>query len=1265
MDESTIPNIPPALRPYLDAIADRLLSGHAAVMVGAGFSRNATPHGSSIPFPTWSQLGDRFFERLHSHKPDPDRRYLQIPALAHEIDAAFGRPTLNQMLRDAIPDLQHEPSSLHVRLLDLPWSDVFTTNYDTLLERACRAVISQRYDIIVNPQDLGYSNRPRIIKLHGSLPSDRPFIITDEDYRRYPHDFAPFVNTVRQALLENTLCLIGFSADDPNFLHWIGWLHDNIGRTDSPKLYLVGSLAHLSPSQKTLLERRNIIPVDMSQCPDVRDNRDAMDCFLDHLRRRRAADNRLRWPRTVVDGPTSIDSEDPADLISVWKSQRHDYPGWVVLPEDLRLSLWLETRRWTRDLPAEAALPAPLDLEFAFELTWRMERCLCPLLEDQVRFLEATLLRYWPATARSGLTSLPVDPSAIHAHGLTDDDVRSRCHYLLLAMMRHYREDGLSAKWLDALDRIQKVKGALSPEHDARLNYERALFDLFALDLQELKARLAAWEPEDAMPFWAAKKAGMLAELGQVDEAERVLQQSLEAIRTTLNLVPTRMDYTLLSQESFIMFLLDAVGQRSFFAARNNSTIQTQRQAFRERWHALRQFKCDPWHDVEVFAHKLERPSMKRSAFTETPAFDIGRVLQSSSLGLWDEEALTAYSFLRFCEDAGIPFKIPGCTIATQSAAGTLTRIAQYSPYWALVTMVRIGDEKAVDKLFDRASLAQMDTRSVDELVARYLRSLRAATPEIEAGNFHAPNLGTLLAGALPEVLSRLCCRCSCGTKDQLLDFLLDVYQSDHRREFRGIRNLVERLLAAFSVRERVERIPKLLLFPILTDQDPLEAQEFVNPFACLTSPGNLAIERPTIADGSLDAYFDKASSDSHAARGWSVTTLGSLHDLGLLDEARSRQFGAVLWSRRDKDGMPSGTNYYRHAFLKLPHPADVDPAALLIDYVRSAGFPIQGSSGHVTVGIGEEGVDLCRTINNANDANWSSEDVRSVVRRLVEWWDADKEHFHQYAMSEEPPGPLSVAPTVRRRASDLMLTLALMIVRHLHAMRDEGLRGELRRVTEESATCRVPARCLEMACALLEQELQDGVLTRVEEGMTSAEPEEMADALESMQILSEYVSQGNSTEEAERNYLMRLLGAAAQAILWRRDTLAAMTINAVVDVVSRHSWALTEASEQSLLLGLRRILRDTEVRGRPSSTGTDRDEGERDVAVRLLVRRAAARLAYSLFDQYRRRGREIPIDVGSWKTACQSDDEFAEVRNQWIGAPRMETDVTTATVGT
>ena len=294
MSETEAPPVPSRLRPYLDDIAERLSSGHAAVMVGAGFSRNAKPNSDSEPsFPDWSELGDLFYEKLYREKPSLDNRYLNVLKLAEEVKAAFGRPALNQMLRDAIPNLAYEPSRLHVDLLDLPWVDVFTTNYDTLLERACRSVISRRYDVVVNKEDLVYSEKPRIVKLHGSFPSERPFIITEDDYRRYPDDFSPFVNTVRQSLLENTLCLIGFSGDDPNFLQWIGWIHDNLGRENSPQIYLVGLLGLLD-SQKKLLARRNIVSVDLSEYQDVaEDHYKALELFLNYLKKEN--DKRLKW----------------------------------------------------------------------------------------------------------------------------------------------------------------------------------------------------------------------------------------------------------------------------------------------------------------------------------------------------------------------------------------------------------------------------------------------------------------------------------------------------------------------------------------------------------------------------------------------------------------------------------------------------------------------------------------------------------------------------------------------------------------------------------------------------------------------------------------------------------------------------------------------------------------------------------------------------------------------------------------------------------
>ena len=1247
MDIAAVPPISANLRPYLDTIADRLLSGHAAVMVGAGFSRNATKHGSDLEFPNWSELGDRFYERLHGHKPEPDHRYLQVPTLAHEIEAAFGRPALNQMLRDAIPDLQHEPSPLHVQLLDLPWCDVFTTNYDTLLERACRFVISQRYDIVSRPEDMGHSKRPRIVKLHGSLPSDRPFIITDEDYRRYPHDFAPFVNTVRQALLENTLCLIGFSGDDPNFLQWIGWIHDNLGHESSPKMYLVGSLS-LSHSQKTLLERRNIIPVDMSQCPGVDgDHHQALEQFLNYLQLRRAANKRLDWPNLGKDETRSRESDAPAKLVTIWKQQRSRYPGWVVLPEDRRRTLWWETRRWINQLPSRNTLSGYLDLEFAFELTWRMERCLCPLFDNQADFLETTLNRYWlDEDSANSFVLPPIDANSTPNSELTKDAAREMCHYLHLALMRYYREDGRSDKWTSACCKMKAVAKTLSPEHAAQLHCEQALFALFSLNFQELKSKLAEWPNSDALPFWAARKAGLLAEIGQTGEAQRILEQSLEAIRTKLNLTPTKTDYALLSQESFVMFMLDVLVQRLRFTSKDAGDTSRQRRDFRERWHTLRQYKCDPGYEMELFGHLLDRAPVTRSDVTEKPKFDIGRVVRTVRLGHSDEEALTAYNFLRFCEDAGFPFRIPGLNIARKAATGTLTRVAKYSSYWALATLVRIGDQDAVDEIFDRESLAQMKMPTVNNLVDRYLESLRVAVPDIETqDHYWDGNFGTQLAEVVPEILSRLCCKCSRAAQHNIVNLLLEIYQSKYRSKFKGIRNLTERLLTAFPVDERITIIPKLLQFPILNDLGKLAEREFVNPFYFVGPSSHPTGNRPKISDTTLDAFFEKAISDDSATRTWAVTTLGKLHDLKLLDAARSKQFGDVLWSQTDEDGMPSATDYYRNAFLNLPHPVGIDPVALFMKYVRAARFPVQQSDTQVELGLTLH-VALCNDIVASKDVAWSDDDVRSVIRGLVEWWDVDKQHL----ISREPfPSFLSLADEFKRRLSYLLGTLAFFVVRRSDSI-DDRTRRALNRVLEELSEYNLPALRVEMACISLFPDWRDRILSRVEDEMASAGDEVVVDALGAIQMLAERVAGGTRVHDSDEEDLMRFIRSAGNMVLWRRNTAVSLTIDMLKNELGMHPWCFVDDIEQSILVGLYRLIGDTSINGHRDSR-IQQDGGAWDVSTKLRVRQSAARLAYSLFEHYRQRGDNVPKAVLAWAAVCRSDDEFAEIRNQWLSS--------------
>ena len=1230
MSKTTIATVPDSIRPYLNEIAERLWSGHAALMVGAGFSRNAKPKsGSGSGFPDWSRLGDLFYEKIYGRKPDTQSQSLSVPKLADEVQDKFGRPALDRTLLNAIPDDDYEPSPLHEKLLNLPWSDVFTTNYDTLLERASKAVTSQRYKVVVNKEDLNNSERPRIVKLHGSFPSHRPFIITETDYNYYPENFDPFVNTIQQALLENTLCLIGFSGDDPNFVRWSEWMCDNFGPQNSPKIYLIGLF-----SRSDTFTQPNIVPVDLSKYPDMsRDHYKALEQFLDYLPSRKAEDNRLGWPNDGerLEPDTNTDKlAQLSKLLSVWKNQRLLYPGWVVVPEDLRSSLWSCTHRWINYLSGQDNLSNFIDLEFAFELNWRMEKCLCPILSEQIAFFEAILDRYLPLTdMETPLEQIFATSVEMNARELNRSDIKNMCHYLLLSMMRYYREEGLLAKWETLRDKIQQDMVNLSPEQKASFHYECALFSFFGLNLQELKEQLGEWQVNEFLPFWEAKRAGLLAEIGQVEEAKNILENSLTNIRSKLNLKPITTDYSLVSQEAFVMLLLKYIQMSVSFIHAEGSDFQELEREFTDRWNALKQYKCDPQNELNIFKRSLERPPEKRSQVTEKKEFDIGRVTKTYHFNRWDSEALTAYSFLRFCEDAGIPFRIPGVTIEKKSAEGTLSRIADYSLHWAMVSTVRIGDEKVVDHIFNRALLSRIDTASADYLIAQYLTSLEQSVADIQSGNrLYGDNFGVVLAKVIPEILSRLCCKFSLDAKEKLFGFLLGVYQSEYRGNYSRIRNLTEKLLMAFSVQQRFDLIPRLLDFPVLANLKPLEEREFINPFQCLELNKEFTEkwDKPTFIKKKIEALLEQASSDNPNTRKWAATILGKLHDLALLNDSQSTEFAEVIWNQVDQFGLPSKTIFYKFAFIGLPHPPDIEPITLFKNYIQDEQFPIQKNE---EIPLTSGNIPICEEIIRAkNYIEWSDEDIFEIFDRLIKWWDADKEYLRRGSTPF-----FSWTDEFKARFACLIDVLVAIISPNFNLSDENNRKETLKRLIGELRGYGLYALRLESACLQIYPESREDVLERIENGMASDNQELVVDSLQAVWVMVE-----NMETDASKKDFSQILSVLGQMVRWQKKTGLPSALNLIAELIKEHPWTFADELERITLIGLHRIANDTAT-----------NVGGLDISEKLEIREAAAGLAYRVFEFYTKCGNPIPDVLKEWEDICRSDNEFAEIRNQWI----------------
>ena len=129
----------------------------------------------------------RLHSELYPHEEAP-RTPEWAPRIAQEYRAAFGRGALHDRLQGLVRDRDYSPGPAHTRLLKLPWDGIYTTNWDTLLERAAEHVVEHSYGVVSNMDQIPMANCPRIVKLHGSLPSQFPLIVTEEDYRTYPNE---------------------------------------------------------------------------------------------------------------------------------------------------------------------------------------------------------------------------------------------------------------------------------------------------------------------------------------------------------------------------------------------------------------------------------------------------------------------------------------------------------------------------------------------------------------------------------------------------------------------------------------------------------------------------------------------------------------------------------------------------------------------------------------------------------------------------------------------------------------------------------------------------------------------------------------------------------------------------------------------------------------------------------------------------------------------------------------------------------------------
>jgi hypothetical protein len=1023
---------------HLLAIRKALRKGNAAVMVGSGFSFNAE---GGTQLASWDALATAILDDLDPKREKSDAKVppAEIIQLGEQYARVLTPSALDELLKRMIPDEKVNPGVLHEQLLQLPWSEIFTTNYDTLLERAAEKIPERAHYTVICREDIPQSKmleRRRIVKLHGSFPSQRPFIFTEEHYRTYPTEFAPFVNLVRQALLENVFCLMGFSGDDPNFLHWIGWVRDMLDEHALP-IYLFLAEAPTLGYRK-LLEARRVTPIVLP-LPDGCDSKDFATryaaLFQNLAEPFKPLDSKWGEDFQISHGPwsyTNNSNEQFTQFMEVFpqlQQLRNTYPGWLVAPSAARINL----NRTLRTLP------------FYLEIDWIAKR-----ISEQQPLVAITLLAHY-AWKQDVLLQCFDDKLAFHAIDLIKAkkppfdasefaiealvlkeagvgsmrQMQMQWRDLVLSLLRWSREE-LNEPIFDELKSMLlhafPSEGGIADE----VNHQSILLALYLGELDSARRLLLDWSVHSSNIYFDVRKAALLAEAGDIGGGLTLGIEALERIRRRRKLYPESARY--LSEEAWTCLIIqNMLRARDPFERRNDAKSIDQGggpspEKMKRRLADLARQDYDVIFEMSEIQSELNAeakpPSKPRKRQT---AFDLGRYPAGTPSGMsgeLGEKIAAAFAWLSLVDRAALPPRMGAAlfelTSYTQAAwwvqyADTPQRVLSVAIRTLSTDILKPADDSK--PAYRTGWLSRFQVAKTDESLALQIceRSLRVIERTLLSGEDALQILKFHL-----EIFSRLVIRIrDVSIVLALAKRVIALHRSPHiaqRPSGWGVLGTsLARCWDALPNNMQDKLVPQIAAVSAM----PLPRQvhhHFARDWVELSlfrrhRDTGFTVDRPSpeltdLIAAQISAIGNTGNDDSGAPAGpdgdtqaWEV--LFWLHHLGYVSPDMCQAVGRILWVNATT--WPRISHYCPEAARTWPSPEGTEKEKVFREWILQQPLARFDSRGAMQITNSSTTKRWGFPVNNQvltawraslSDSPWPGQDMARGLNILKQWWD-------------------------------------------------------------------------------------------------------------------------------------------------------------------------------------------------------------------------------------------------------------------------------------
>ena len=1274
---NTNPFIPNANNPelvifntHMDIVAKAFSDNRISALVGTGFSKNAKAIDPAKKIPLWDDVGIRLMNDLGISMPNNKLSFQDPIRLSSLYSAQFNPSQLDTLLMELIDDNNFEPVDVHTKFVQLNWNNIYTTNYDTLLERAANK-INKKYSIVKKDKDFPKALIPRIIKLHGSFPSETPFIMTDEHFRKYPSEHPIFVNSVQQSLIEDTMVLFGFSGNDPNFIKWSGWIRDNLGYSYAKRIFLI-SITPPSDSEIKLFHEQNITILDLSlifnyykisidsafikmfnywqQFSQLNFNNQNLQCNNNqNINSKGNVSNNSSsqsnqnissnlnnsvlftknsslelWISNLwkpeIDMANDLNDNNWWTTINkisqIWEKERLQYPKVPILTQYNSNQLFWKTKIFSEYNNFFAKIDNNTEsINFLYELNWRWNKCNIPLYGRIINAYKKAL----------GLSNKTISINNFST------DIKRKAIELLVSLYKASREDE-NFELCNIIDEL--FNNNIQYCDDYLINsiyYERCLTSIAQLHFRDFIQQINAWSIDNSKEniVWNIKKAGLLAEIGKEDDAIDLLQELKNIIDLENENEKETEDLFLLFHENLVNWLIVWISESKRFD-KNFKYKDIDLEKLRNRNKVLYQYNCDIY---EILHSYYDSIYLNNANLIQKQDFDDSRKSQSSIEST--DIPFSSFIIVNILEKIGFPYRISNSTfINSNKLSIAIKNIFDYQPEWALILIIRTYNESVVEQIINKQDIIKFSSKSISEFISEILFCFAELEDELMNGSdFLANNYSNRIIKTFPELLSRLCSKTNSKTRLKLCTFLTNIFNKNLMCRMPNLENLVKRLSKSLTLTEKSFFIQKLsTVNPPL--YRPIDEDRVLNPFTYLYPHNQNEVSKIVCKVNQNRIYkiienYSKCKSAFEEK--WYLTTLIALSFWNLLDNSNKQAFGTYLWeSDKDQFGLPKLVGFYKATLLKLPHPDTINVENLYKNLLMNTNVPIISKETVHTYPADTSWYYNILKIDNPivfTDIFW-----QQLLIKIEQQWKNDS--LLLYKNTDNPFFDVNIQAIDNfYYSSKLLNKLIIFNIEKLNDKNNTFFSFRDRIYDQIILYFKNHINCMEAfsSLILLGYKEFNEIFIVLKLKLASYDNNEVIDALNAILSLIEL-----KNEYFSEKYKHRLVDLIIESIMWQCRADLTNCLNEAKLIVVNNSELITKDNIYLFCKSLGNI-RKTLI-----------NSEDIDQTTKTKIKSAAAGLASAIHDLCVINNIKLDPEIIEWKNISQNEDEFSEIRNQW-----------------